>query len=92
VREKIEKLKKQLREIIEPDIVFLNQLITQGVLTEKWRDQILNCPSEQQRNDELLNWLLENYKGDFRQVLEAFEKTGQKHVVNYIMADGGMSS
>jgi hypothetical protein len=85
-------LKEHLREIIESDDVFLNHLTNQHVITNKMKNQLLSSHSVQERNDELINWLLTDNNVDYRKVLKAFEETGQKHVVNYIMADGGISS
>jgi hypothetical protein len=56
------------------------------------KNQLLSSHSVQERNDELVNWLLTDNNVDYRKVLKAFEETGQTHVVNYIMADGGISS
>lgn len=88
-RKRIKALKQQLRVIIEPDIVFLNQMIKLGVLTDELGDKILSYSSVPERNDALLKWLLKDFSGDYEQVMKAFSKTGQNHVVNYILAYGG---
>lgn len=89
MRQKIENLKRQLREIIEPDNVFLNQLIKQGVLTEEFKNKVLLAPIVPERNDLLLKWLLSDFDGDYSHIVKAFIETKQQHVVNYISADGG---
>jgi hypothetical protein len=90
MHEKIAKLKNELREIIEPDIELLRGLLSRCELTVEKRDAILSCPTVPKKADELC-WL-EDCTSDYSKVKEAFEAAKQSHVVNFIIADGGILS
>jgi hypothetical protein len=86
---KIANLKEILREIIEPDIILLNSLVTEGVLAIERRDKIWICETVHDKADELLRWL-EIYSGEDVNVVKAFKNGEQEHIANYISANGGI--
>lgn len=88
---RIANLKKELREIIEPDIKLLTSLTSKCGLTVEKRNEIWNCANVHDRADKLVCWL-EHYSGDYNNVKVAFNKAIQEHVANFIIADGGISS
>jgi hypothetical protein len=89
MRGKITKLRQELKDIIEPSIILLHELESSCNLQTR---TILGCSTVPDKVDELLRWLVEDYRGDYKNVKEAFKKAGQKHIVNFINADGGISS
>jgi hypothetical protein len=86
---KIARLRQELKDIIEPSIVLLHELESSCSLQTR---TILRCSTVPDKADELLRWLVEDYRGDYKNVEEAFKKARQKHIVNFIDADGGISS
>lgn len=92
MRMKIKKLKQELRNIIDPDFALLLNLQRSCNLTDEKRYEILSRTTVHQKADELLRWLVEDVTGNYDDVMVAFEEAGQKHVVNFIVADGGISS
>jgi hypothetical protein len=91
-REQIAKLTKELREIIDPDISLLRNLTSMCDLTVEERDKISSCATVHEEADELLRWLAKDFTGDYGNVKEALIISGQEHVVNFIIANGGISS
>jgi hypothetical protein len=89
MRRKIAKLKEELREIVEPSLLLLHELESRCNFETK---NISSGSTVLQKADELLRWLVDDYRGDYKNVEEAFEKAGQKHIVNFINAVGGISS
>lgn len=92
MRNKISKLKKELREIIEPDVKLLLGLQCRCALAVEKRKKILSFVIEHEKVDELLRWLVEEFQGDFKNVTMAFEEAEQNHIVNFIIADGGTTT
>jgi len=80
-------LKSSLANFIEPDFELLGHLLSLQVLD---RRQIAKVRSERtvyERNDALLDLLTSEAQcGKF---LEALQRTGQQHVVNFITENGG---
>ena len=85
-------LKEELREIIEPDNILLRSLQLRCALADEQIDKISNCLTVQEKADELLRWLVEDFTGDYDNLTAAFEEAGQKHIANFIIAVGGISS
>ena len=84
----IMRLQSQLSELIEPDFGLLDELLILEVLT---RRQVAKVRSGDkilyERNDALLDLLTSEDQCD--KFLTALERTGQKHVVNFITQNGG---
>jgi hypothetical protein len=87
---RLNNLKEYLRKIIEPDDDLLAQMLSKGVLTHEKMVKIVKLPTEYDKIDELLTWLINDYKDDSETIFELLGGAGQKHVVNYIIADGSM--
>jgi hypothetical protein len=83
------KLQRELLEIIDPDEVLLERLVSKNILTAKKRMKISKLRDTQTKNEELLKHLQDDFTGDYWIVLHAFAEAGQEHVVNYILAEGG---
>jgi hypothetical protein len=89
VRSKIEKLKKELKDIIDPDTVLLSVLKTRNVLTTEESNDILQFDSVERKNDKLIEILLSKNVTEAENIMAAFKQAGQEHVVNYITSEGG---
>jgi hypothetical protein len=83
------KLQRELLEIIDPDEVLLECLVSKNILTAKQRMKISKLRDTQTKNEELLKHLQDDFTGDHWIVLYAFAEAGQEHVVYYILAEGG---
>jgi VIT1/CCC1 family predicted Fe2+/Mn2+ transporter len=77
-----------LREILELDSGFLDSLLEHRALSPDHVSQI--AQTLYNKNDKLLDILLNRYTGDYSEVMDCLTETGQQHVVNYIYAAGGM--
>lgn len=89
-RSRIRKLFDVLTEIIEPDLDLLTGLMSGELLTDRQFEKIRSQTDIYDKNRKLLKFLTdENYIGNLDDVLKVFEKTGQRHVANYIRSDGG---
>jgi hypothetical protein len=51
---------------------------------------ICELSEEYAKSDALIEWLINNYKGDEDTIFQLLKNTGQEHIVNYIKADGRM--
>ena len=85
----IKKLRSQLSNIIEPDFGLLNQLLSLDVLTRRQLADVRSRKTVYERSDAVLG-LLET-KAECNKFLKALQRTGQQHVLNFIMAHGGQN-
>jgi hypothetical protein len=65
-------------------------MLQKGVLTHEKMVEIRSLQHEYKKNDALLEWLINHYKGGEGTIFELLENAGQKHIVNYITANGRM--
>jgi len=84
-------LKSCLVDIIEPDFGFLDELISLEMLTYRQHDKVCAGDKAKYERVEAVLDLLETEEqcGKF---LEALQRTGQQHVINYITQNGGSQS
>ena len=83
----IETLKYQLANFIDPDFGLLNHLLRLNVLTHREAADVHSKRTVYRRNDALLELLTSQDKCD--KFLQALQRTGQQHVVNYVTQNGG---
>lgn len=76
--------------MIEPDDNLLYSMMNKHVLTHEKMVAIRNLSDEYKKNDELIDWLVNNYNGISCTIFELLEKAGQRHIINYIKANGRM--
>jgi len=79
-------LKYRLRQLIEPDFGLLDHLLSLQVLT---LEQVADVRSERtvyRRNHALLDLLTAEKCDNF---LDALQRTGQQHILNFITQNGG---
>jgi hypothetical protein len=88
LRDIICKQKGVLREILELDSGFLESLLGHRALSPDHVSKI--AQTLYNKNDKLLDILLNHYSDDYSKVMDCLTETGQQHVVNYIYAAGGM--
>jgi len=81
-------LKSDLPDIIEPDFGLLHKLLGLGVLTGRQYDKIrVGDKPAYERSEAVLELLVTDEQCD--KFLQALQRTGQQHVVNYITENGG---
>ena len=80
-------LKDQLADFLEPDFGLLDELLQLNVITHRQFAKVRSERTVYERNDAVLDLLTSEDK--CTQFLEALRRTGQQHVINYIIQDGG---
>ena len=83
------RLKEDLREMIDPDFGLPAELLSQQVLTDSQRQNVKARNSLQERNDILLNFMLQKNDEDLLRFVESLKNTDQQHVCNFISCGGG---
>jgi len=81
-------LKSRLPDIIEPDFGFLEELLRLEVLTDRQYDKVrVGDKVAYERNEAVLDLLVSEEQCD--KFLQALQRTGQQHVVNFVNQNGG---
>jgi len=83
----IETVKYQLANFIDPDFGLLDHLLRLNVLTHRDAADVRSERTVYRRNDALLQLLTSEDK--CVNFLQALQRTGQQHVVNYVTQNGG---
>ena len=83
----IKTLKYRLADFIDPDFGLLDHLLRLNVLTLRDVADVRSKRTVYRRNDALLELLTSEDKCD--KFLQALQRTGQEHVVNYVRQNGG---
>jgi len=82
--------------MLDPDFLLPDELMNQTGLKDCERQRIRSGRSLQERNDELLNFVIPVIQKDgtaaHDRFLTALRNTDQEHVYNFIMCDGGKHS
>ena len=82
-------LKELLKEMLDPDFFLVLELMHRDVLTDSQR-QIIKCgESIQDRNERLLNFVLEKDSEAQLHFLAALRESDQEHVCYFIECNGG---
>lgn len=75
--------------ILEPDVDFLTGLLSKGVLKHEQLQKIFHKETAYEKNDQLLNYLLDDsFTGDYGVVMAVLRDSRQEHVANYISSCG----
>ena len=80
-------LKYRLGDFVDPDFGLLEELRRLGVLTRREISDVRSERTVYERNDALLDLLTSEEQ--CVKFLNALQRTGQQHVVNYIEQNGG---
>ena len=80
-------LKYRLGDFIDPDFGLLEELLRLEVLTRRACARVRSERTVYERNDALLDLLTS--EDQCVKFLNALQRTGQQHVVNYIRQNGG---
>ena len=83
----IKTLKYRLADFINPDFGLLDHLLSLNVLTPRDAADVRSERTVYRRNDALLELLTSQDK--CVKFLQALQRTGQQHVVNYVTQNGG---
>ena len=84
-------LKEPLKEMIDPDFLLPDELMRREVLTDAARQSVKKKDSLQERNNALLEIVLQKKEKADRHFTDSLQETDQKHVSNFITCDGGNS-
>jgi Caspase recruitment domain len=90
VRDRIIKWKEILTSIIEPDSGLLDLMHSRKILNYEELVKILSFNTVYEKNKALLKWLVERYTGHCSEIMDVLKESGQKHIVHYLTADGGV--
>ena len=82
-------LKYRLADFIDPDFGLLEDLLTLGVFTRREISDVHSERTVYERNDAMLDLLTS--EDQCVKFLNALQRTGQQHVVNYIEQNGGQT-
>jgi len=83
----IAELKSSLANFLEPDFELIDYLLRLDVLTRRQIAEVRSEKTVYTRSDALLDLLIDEEQcGRF---LRALQKSGQKHVANFIIYNGG---
>ena len=82
-------LKESLKEMIQPDFLLTDDLLKQKVLTDHERQIVKSKESLQQRNESLLNFVLQKDELAQLRFITALLDDDQRHVCNFIQCNGG---
>ena len=82
-------LKEPLKEMIQPDFLLTDDLLKQKVLTDQERQIVKSKESLQQRNESLLNFVLQKDELAQLRFMGALRDDDQRHVCNFIQCNGG---
>jgi len=86
----VNNLKSRLSDIVEPDFGLLDQVLSLEVLSRRQLAKVRHGDKTvYERNDAMLDLLVTVEQCD--KFLTALQHTGQQHVVNLIMANGGQT-
>jgi len=85
----ITRLKSQLSDLIEPDFGLLDHLLSLHVLTLKEFVDVRSQKTMRRRSVALLDLLTTGDQCDM--FVKALQRTGQQHVANFIMQNGGQT-
>jgi len=83
------RLKEPLREMIDPDFLLTAELMNKQVLTDAERQNVKARNNLQERNDELLNFVLQKKDDASLRFMVCLRRTDQQHVWNFIFYGGG---
>jgi len=83
------RLKESLKEMIDPDFGLPDILMGRRVLTDDDRQTVESKASLQQRNDELLDLVLQHGDSADLAFIDCLVETDQRHVYNYVVCNGG---
>jgi hypothetical protein len=86
LRQSMNKLRNSLRYLIDSNSGFLDSLFHKKVLTYEHVADI--ATSLYNKNDKVLDFLLNRHEGDCSEVMEALVETGQLHVAKFISSAG----
>jgi len=82
-------LKYRLAHFVDPDFGLLEELLTLEVLTRREISDVRSERTVYERNDAMLDLLTS--EDQCVKFLNALQRTGQQHVVNYIEQNGGQT-
>jgi len=86
----IANLKSRLLDIIEPDFGFLDELVGLEVLTGRQYEKVRGVDKVAYERNEAVLELLET-EDQCDKFLQALQRTGQHHVINFISQNGGQN-
>jgi len=84
--EKVHSLKDSLLDLIEPDYGLLEELTALQVLTDREMQKVRSEKTAFEKTDRLIDYM--TTEEQCVRLLEALQKIGQSHIVNFINSNG----
>ena len=72
---------------MDPDSGLLDKLIANGTISAREAAYVKDKSPFHERNSQLLDYIVQNHQQD--RLFEALRNSEQKHIVNYLKANGG---
>lgn len=82
-------LRRNLRDNIDVDSGFIDELHSKSILNDEQLANIRSEPVIHAQNDRLIDYLLNDFRGNYDDVMTALRATSQEHIANYIQFNGG---
>ena len=86
------RLKEPLKEMLDPDFLLPSELMNKKVLTDCERQRVKSRCTLHERNDALLNFVIQKDTAAQLRFIFALRDTDQEHVCNFIKCNGGKHS
>ena len=85
------RLREPLKEMIDPEFLFLAELASCAVLSDEERQSVKSKDAYQKKNDMLLTFVVQKDDATLvvAQFIKCLQSTNQDHVCNFICYNGG---
>ena len=82
-------LKEPLKRMIDPDHLLTDKLQSEAVLTNSERQKVERRETVEERNEALINFVVEKDESAGFRFIKSLHDTDQQHVANFICYNGG---
>jgi len=82
-------LKEPLKRMIDPDHLLTDKLQSEAVLTNSERQKVERRETVEERNETLINFVVEKDESARLRFIKSLHDTDQQHVANFIYYNGG---
>ena len=82
-------LKEPLKRMIDPDHLLTDKLQSEAVLTNSERQKVERRETVEERNEALINFVVEKDESARFRFIKSLHDTDQEHVANFICYNGG---
>jgi len=82
-------LKEPLKEMIDPDHLLTDKLLSEDVLSNSERQEVESKATLEKRNETLLDFVVQKNEAARLRFISSLRDTDQEHVCNFINYNGG---